>query len=177
MQNQLKKFVRVFVVVVVVFSSIGITVNLVSALSGNYNYASSGGYYSDTGGWSTKSGEGYCGHMSASCSPTSMRYISSASTCAGTAYARWDNIDSAQYGVETVFIPRVKATETSAPYTIAYNGSTYSFRINQNAYYDVWVTPSTSRFYNIFQTYLTDGFYYTCGVVATVGADEIRILY
>jgi len=45
------------------------------ALSGTYIYASSEGYYyphGPTGYWHTVTGEGFCGHISSSCSPNSM---------------------------------------------------------------------------------------------------------
>lgn len=151
-------------------------INSAHALSGTYNYASSGSYYTEygpSGYWHTTTSAGYCGHISGSCSPNSMRWTYN-NGCSVSNQAKWDNIDSAQNGIHYVFIPNVNATTTNAPYTMTYNGaSSYSWSINQNAYYDAWVPTGTK--YDIRNTWLTDA---TCeGGSTKVGFDEIRILY
>ena len=150
------------------------------ALSGTYIYVSSGGYYyphGPTGYWHTVTGEGFCGHISSSCSPNSMVYTTPACPNAVN-YAEWDNIDSAQWATHDVFIPRVHATSTIAPYLLTYNGaSSFPFTINQNAYYDAWVRtdPADPNWYDIRNTWLDDN---TCESSSIqIGFDEIRIIY
>jgi hypothetical protein len=157
--------------------SFGIHVHSASALSGTYNYASSGSYYTEygpSGYWHTATGAGYCGHISSSCSPNSMRWTYT-NGCFLSNQAQWDNIDSAQNGVHKVFIPGVNATTTNAPYTVTYNGgSSYNWTINQNNYYDAWV--QTGTLYDIRNTWLSDA---TCEGAGSkkVGFDEVRIVY
>jgi hypothetical protein len=146
------------------------------ALSGNYNYASSGSYYTEYGPgqyWHTTTNAGYCGHISSSCSPNSMRWTYS-NGCSVSNQALWDNVDSAQYGTHKVFIPAVNATTRNAVYTITYDGaSTYTYAIDQLNYTDTFVTTNT--LWDIRNTWLTDA---TCeGGTPKVGFDEIRILY
>jgi hypothetical protein len=52
---------------------------------------------------------------------------------------------SGNYKVQ-VFIPHNYATTRSAKYTIKANGSTYKATVNQNIYYDAWVTLGTYYF-------------------------------
>lgn len=146
------------------------------ALSGTYNYASSGSYYSEYGPtqyWHTTTGAGYCGHISGSCSPNSMRWTYN-NGCSISNEAEWNNINSAQYGVHYAFVPAVNATTTRAPYVMTYDGaSEHSWTINQNAYYDTWI--QTGNYYDIRNTWLSDA---TCeGGSTKIGFDEIRILY
>jgi hypothetical protein len=146
------------------------------ALSGTYNYASSGSYYYEygpSGYWHTTTNAGYCGHISGSCSPNSMRWTYN-NGCSVSNQAEWINITSAQNGTEKVFIPGSSATTTRAPYTMTYNGAnTHTFTINQNAYYDTWILAGT--YYDIRNTWLSDA---TCeGSSTQVGFDEIRIMY
>ena len=175
--KNLKNICKVFVGAVSALSaSLGIAVLPAYALSGTYNYASSGSYYSEYGPtsyWHTATNAGYCGHISSSCSPNSMRWTYS-NGCSVSNQAQWDNINSAQNGIHKVFIPGTNATTTNAPYTVTYNGaSSYSWSINQNNYYDAWV--QTGTFYDIRNTWLTDA---TCeGGSPKVGFDEVRIIY
>ena len=146
------------------------------ALSGTYNYASSGSYYTEYGPsqyWHTTTGAGYCGHISGSCSPNSMRWTYS-NSCSVSNQAEWNNINSAQDGTEKAFVPGVNATTTRAPYTMTYDGaSTHTFTINQSAYFDTWILVGT--YYDIRNTWLTDA---TCeGSTTKIGFDEIRITY
>lgn len=146
------------------------------ALSGTYNYASSGSYYSETGPsqyWHTTTSAGYCGHISGTCSPNSMRWTYN-NGCFPSNEALWDNINSAQNAVHKVFIPGVNATTRMAPYDLVYDGaSEYAFTIDQYSYYDAWVQTGTK--YDIRHTWLTDA---TCeGVSTKVGFDEMRITY
>lgn len=146
------------------------------ALSGTYNYASSGSYYTEYGPsqyWHTTTDAGYCGHISGSCSPNSMRWTYN-NGCFPSNQAQWNNIDSAQNGVHYSFVPAVNATTTRAPYTMTYNGaSSYTWTINQSAYYDNWIQTGTK--YDIRNTWLTDA---TCeGSSTKIGFDEIRIIY
>lgn len=168
-----KRSVNVLVAIVILFGASGIAY----ALSGTYNYASSGSYYYEYGPtqyWHTTTNAGYCGHISSSCSPNSMRWTYN-NGCFPSNYAKWDNIDSAQNGIHKVFIPGVNATTNGAPYTLTYNvANTYTFSINQNAYYDVWI--QTGTFYDIRNTWLDDN---TCesDLTKKVGFDEVRIIY
>ena len=146
------------------------------ALSGTYNYASSGSYYYEYGPssyWHTSTGAGYCGHISSSCSPNSMRWTYN-NGCSPSNYAQWDNINSPQNAVHKVFIPGVNATTRMAPYTLSYDGaSSYSWTIDQYSYYDAWITTGTR--YDIRTTWLTDA---TCeGSSTKVGFDEVRLTY
>jgi hypothetical protein len=164
----------------VIISIAVLTGNIQSALalSGTYNYASSGSYYTEYGPtqyWHTATNAGYCGHISASCSPNSMKWTYNSDDCFVSNSAYWDNIDSANNGIHKVFIPGVNATTASAPYGLTYNGaSTYTWTINQNAYYDTWI--QTGTFYDIRNTWLTDA---TCegDDLKKVGFDEVRIVY
>lgn len=146
------------------------------ALAGTYNYASSGSYYTEygpSGYWHTTTDAGYCGHISGTCSPNSMRWTYN-NGCFVSNQAKWDNVDSAQNGTEKAFVPGINATTARAPYTMTYNGaSTHTFTINQNAYYDTWILAGT--FYDIRNTWLSDA---TCeGSSTKIGFDEIRIMY
>lgn len=181
MRISLKSFLIITVAALVV----GVLVLLngtttAQALSGTYIYASSGGYYypyGPTAYWHTVTGAGFCGNISSSCSPNSMVYTNP-SCPSSVNYAKWDNIDSAQWATHAVFIPRVHATSGAAPYLLTYNGaSSFSFTINQNAYYDAWVQtdPSDPNFYDIRNTWLDD---HTCEPSSIqIGFDEIRIIY
>ena len=149
----------------------------VNALSGNYTYANHCSYYTAYGPssyWYKVNSEGYCGHISSSCSPNYMKYTYSAGCSSAVNYAKWDNTNSAQYGTEKIFVPEVHATSTAAPYTISYGGaSSYDYTLNQLAYSDVWVT--TTRLYDIRLTWLEDN---SCeGSSTEIGFDEIRISY
>ncbi|HRZ95511.1 MAG TPA: hypothetical protein P5262_03010 [Candidatus Moranbacteria bacterium] len=146
------------------------------ALSGTYNFASSGNYYTSYGPseyWHTTTNAGYCGHISGSCSPNSMRWTYT-NGCFPSNQAKWDNPNSAQDGAHRVFIPSVNATTTNAPYTITYDGASSSvWYINQNAYYDTWIW--TGDYYDIRNTWLSDA---TCeGGSPKIGFDEVRITY
>lgn len=162
---------------IMVLVGLFVGVNFALALSGTYNYASSGSYYFEYGPsqyWHTTINAGYCGNISPSCSPNSMRWTYT-NGCSVSNQVQWNNIDSAQNGIHKVFIPAANATTGRAPYAISYNGgSTYSWTINQNAYYNAWV--QTGTFYDIRNTWLTDA---TCegNVFTKVGFDEIRIIY
>lgn len=148
---------------------------IANALSGTYNYASSGAYYYEYGPsqyWYTTANAGYCGHISSTCSPNSMRWTCS-NGCYSSNYAQWDNINSPQNGIHKVFIPAVSATTRNAPYTINYNGANiYTFAIDQYVYSDAWITTGT--LYDIRTTWLSDA---TCEGSGSkkVGFDEVRI--
>lgn len=175
----IKLLKTLLVVVAIVVMLLGVA-KVAQALAGNYIYANGGGYYTRYGPserWNTTNGEGFCGHISSSCSPNKMEYV--LSTCPSTVnYAKWDNIDAAQWAIHYVFIPRVHATSQGAPYTLTYNGaSSYHFTINQNAYYDQWVMtdPNDPWWYDIRNTWLDDS---SCEQGQTqIGFDEIMIAY
>lgn len=153
------------------------SVTPVYALSGTYTYPSSSGYYTEYGPaayWHTKNSEGYCGHMSGSCSPSSMRWTYTSGCIGAVNYAKWDNTDSAQNGTESVFIPRVYATSRMAPYVMTYNGaSSHTFTIDQYVYSNVWISAGT--YYDIRNTWLDDN---SCEAgTKQLGFDEIKISY
>lgn len=148
------------------------------ALSGYYVYANDGSYftaYGPSGYWYFTNNVGHCGSPSfSSCSPYNMRWTYTNGTFSSN-YAKWDNIDSAQNSSITVYIPNVNATTTRAPYTVTYNGASgYSFNINQNIYYNQWVSVTT--LYDIRNIWLDDNSGETPGSTK-VGFDEVRLLY
>ncbi len=172
-KNAFKRLVALFAV----------TVSLASAapayaLSGIYIYANGGGYYTQygpVGYWYTASNQGYCGHISAGCSPSEMKWTYGSECIGSVNYAQWNNIDSYQNGVHKVFIPAVNATSGMAPYEVIYNGiSQDAFTINQNAYYDQWILTDT--YYDIRTTWLRDN---PCEGTPykKIGFDEIQIGY
>jgi hypothetical protein len=167
-------FRHCFILACLLFAVSLIGIRAAYALAGVYIYANNGSYYTQYGPsayWYTKTNEGYCGHISSSCSPTYMKYTYT-NGCTVSNYAKWDNLDSYQYGTEKIFIPRVNATTRRAPYLITYNSaSSYTFTLNQYSYSDVWV--SISRLYDIRNTWLEDD---TCeSSTYRIGFDEVQI--
>ena len=97
------------------------------------------------------------------------------SGCSLSNYARWNMGNIAQWSYWYTFVPSNYATTTAAPYSITYNGgSTYNFTINQNAYYNRWISlPTTSNYYLVMNTWLDDD---TCESPSTqIGFDETEI--
>lgn len=115
----------------------------------NEVYANGGSYWQKvTGSMSTQSNAGYC-YIAGWCSPTNFYY---SSTCFGcvSVKGRWKpntNPTVTPYA----FVPSTHATTLMACYDNYYNGgSTLHERcINQNAYYNAWVTIAYSSLYNI----------------------------
>ena len=61
-------------------------------------------------------------------------------------YARWSpSISAGTYAV-AVFVPRCEATSQQARYRIVHAGATDTRTVNQNAYYDAWVSLGTFSF-------------------------------
>lgn len=99
------------------------------------------------------------------------------SGCSLSNYARWNMGNIAQWSYWYAFIPSNYATTTRAPYTVTYNGgSSYSFEINQNNFYNYWVSfPTGENRYQIMNTWLDDD---TCESPSTqIGFDETEICH
>jgi hypothetical protein len=159
-------------------TTLAASVHTALALSGYYVYANEGSYFSVTGPsqyWYFTNNAGYCGSGSfPSCSPYKMRWTYSNGFFPSNS-GRWNNIDSPQNASLSVYIPSVNATTSAAPYTALYNGiSTYGFDINQNIYYNQWVSVTT--LYDIRLVDLDDNTAEPYGSTK-VGYDEIRLLY
>lgn len=171
----MKLFFSGLIGLTIIFTMVAIVPNAFAGLAGIYIYANGGNYYRHYGPsqyWKTTTNEGYCGHLS-SCSPNYMEYTYPSCPSAKN-YAVWDNIDSAQYGIHKIFVPRVNATSNVAPYSVTYNGaSQYNIRLNQYQYSDQWI--QTGKFWDIRNTWLTDA---TCESSSKkIGFDEIQIGY
>lgn len=130
-------------------------------------------------GWCNKTNPGWC--ENGQCSdqspyngvPRSM--WKTWSGCSLSNYARWNMGNIAQWSYWYAFIPSNYATTTRAPYTVTYNGaSSYSFEINQNNYYNYWVSfPTGENRWQIMNTWLDDD---TCESPSTqIGFDETEI--
>ncbi len=87
--------------------------------------------------------------------------------------ARWNMGNIAQWSYWYGFIPSNHATAV-APYTLTYqNGSSYHFSLNQNNYYNRWVSlPTTQNYYQIMNTWLSDN---PCQGTYEIGVDETEI--
>lgn len=97
------------------------------------------------------------------------------SGCSLSNYARWDMGNIGQWSYWYVFVPSHHATSI-APYSITYNGgNTYNFSLNQNNYYNRWVSlPTTQNFYQISSTWLSDN---PCSSTREIGFDETEICH
>lgn len=105
--------------------------------------------------------------------PYSMWWTYSGSTLSN--YSRWNMGNIGQWSYWYAFIPSNHATTTAGPYLITYNGgSSYNFTINQNNYYNRWISlPTTSNYYQIMNTYLDDNTYESPST--QVGSDDTEI--
>lgn len=92
--------------------------------------------FSRGGSWWAEANIGYNGHM----------YWTYVNGSAVDSWGEWSaNLAGGNYEVYA-FIPRDYATTANAIYQIYYNGGTASRSVNQNNYYDVWVSLGTYNF-------------------------------
>ncbi|MBF6613398.1 MAG: hypothetical protein IVW55_09760 [Chloroflexi bacterium] len=178
MNTQVKHPARGLLIFALATALFAAGIHTAMALSGYYRYANDGSYFTAYGPssyWHITNNVGWCGSSNdSSCSPYNMRWTYTNGTYTAN-YAKWDNIDSAQYATLSVYIPNVNATTTNAPYLATYNGaSSYSFYINQNIYYNQWITGP--YLYDIRNVYLDDNTGESPGSTK-VGFDEVRLLY
>lgn len=145
-----------------------------SITSTTYIYSNNGNYYTEHGPsqyWYQVNNEGYCGHIVNWCSPNWMKYTWAGSTLSN--WAQWNNIDVAQNGSLSVFVPRVYATTRRAPYYVRANSQTYGpYLVDQFVYYDTFVP--VVQLYNIQYVELHDD---TGETNKQIGFDEIEIIY
>lgn len=97
------------------------------------------------------------------------------SGCSLSNYARWNMGNIAQWSYWYGFIPSNHASATG-PYQITYNGgSSYNFTINQNNYYNRWVSlPTTQNYYQVMNTWLNDN---PCQGTYELGFDDTEICH
>ncbi|MBI3340539.1 MAG: hypothetical protein HY022_10465 [Chloroflexi bacterium] len=146
---------------------------LAPTITGDIVYSNGGNYWRQYGPsqyWYYVNGQGWCGKYS-TCTPAYMQYTWAGSTKSN--YARWDNIDYAQYATLKAFIPIVNSTSTRAPYYVRANGTTYGpYLLNQFNYNDQWVPIVTLN--NIQWVELDDN---TGETNKQIGFDEIDLIY
>ena len=151
-------------------------------------YCTGGGYFDRFGPsqyWWEHGSYGWCHNPSNWCengqcsnqSPYNQAPYSMWKTYSGSSlsnYARWNMGNAGGYWYWYAFIPSNYATTTRAPYTITYaGGSSYSFTINQNNFYNYWVAPPTySNFEQIMNTWLDDVTYESPS--RQIGFDEVQ---
>jgi hypothetical protein len=143
-------------------------------------YASNGGYYTAYGPsqyWWTAYSEGYCGHITSACSPSSMQWTYENSTRSN--YVIWNVIDVSYAPTVQAFIPRVNATAVSAHYTFQRfpDSPARDSYINQAWYSDVWVNITPGDLTSLTTVMLEDRPGGTVNLSRKVGFDEIQVFY